>query len=30
VVEDVPDAPEWLAVRDRLNRATRGVHDDVD
>jgi L-threonylcarbamoyladenylate synthase len=30
VIEDVPDAPAWAAVRDRLGRATRGVHDDVD
>lgn len=30
LIEDVPDTPEWLAVRDRLTRATHGVHDDVD
>jgi L-threonylcarbamoyladenylate synthase len=30
VIEDVPDAPQWAAVRDRLGRATRGMHDDVD
>lgn len=30
VIEDVPDGSDWLAVRDRLIRATRRVDDDVD
>ena len=30
LIEDVPDTPEWLAVRDRLTRATQGLHDDLD
>jgi L-threonylcarbamoyladenylate synthase len=30
LVEAVPDGDEWLAVRDRLLRATRGVDDDRD
>ncbi|MDH5286116.1 MAG: L-threonylcarbamoyladenylate synthase [Betaproteobacteria bacterium] len=30
VIEDVPESPEWLAVRDRLARATHGVDDDRD
>jgi len=30
LVETVPDGDEWLAVRDRLLRATRGVDDDRD
>ena len=30
LVEDVPDTPEWTAVRDRLMRATHGLHDDLD
>jgi len=30
LIEDVPDTGEWLAVRDRLLRATHGVHDDLD
>ena len=30
LIEDVPDEPEWLAVRDRLARATHGVEDDRD
>jgi L-threonylcarbamoyladenylate synthase len=30
VVEAVPDGSEWLAVRDRLARATRGEDDDRD
>jgi L-threonylcarbamoyladenylate synthase len=30
LVETVPDGDDWLAVRDRLVRATRGVDDDRD
>lgn len=30
LIEDVPDEAEWLAVRDRLARATHGVDDDRD
>jgi L-threonylcarbamoyladenylate synthase len=30
VIEDVPQDPEWFAVRDRLARATHGVDDDRD
>ena len=30
LIEDVPDEPEWLAVRDRLTRATHGEDDDRD
>jgi L-threonylcarbamoyladenylate synthase len=30
LIEDVPDEPEWLAVRDRLTRATHGIDDDLD
>jgi L-threonylcarbamoyladenylate synthase len=30
LIEAPPDAPEWLAVRDRLARATHGVDDDRD
>jgi L-threonylcarbamoyladenylate synthase len=30
LIEDVPAEDEWLAVRDRLVRATRGVDDDRD
>ena len=30
LIEDVPDTPEWMAVRDRLTRATHGLHDDLD
>ena len=30
LIEEVPDTPEWLAVRDRLTRATHGLHDDLD
>jgi L-threonylcarbamoyladenylate synthase len=30
VIEDVPDDAAWLAVRDRLARATRGIDDDTD
>jgi len=30
LIEDVPDGPAWLAVRDRLARATHGVDDDRD
>jgi L-threonylcarbamoyladenylate synthase len=30
LVEAVPDGEAWLAVRDRLLRATRGVDDDRD
>lgn len=30
LIEDVPDEPAWLAVRDRLQRATHGVDDDRD
>ncbi len=30
LIEDVPDDPAWLAVRDRLTRATHGVDDDRD
>jgi L-threonylcarbamoyladenylate synthase len=30
LIEDVPDTGEWMAVRDRLLRATHGVHDDLD
>jgi L-threonylcarbamoyladenylate synthase len=30
LVEAVPDSDAWLAVRDRLLRATRGVDDDRD
>jgi L-threonylcarbamoyladenylate synthase len=30
VIEAVPDGSEWLAVRDRLSRATRGEDDDRD
>ena len=30
LIEDVPDEPAWLAVRDRLTRATHGVDDDRD
>jgi L-threonylcarbamoyladenylate synthase len=30
LIEDVPDTPEWMAVRDRLTRATHGLHDDID
>ena len=28
LIEAVPDAPEWLAIRDRLSRATHGDSDD--
>jgi L-threonylcarbamoyladenylate synthase len=30
LIEDVPDTPEWTAVRDRLERATHGTADDRD
>jgi len=30
LIEDVPDNAEWMAVRDRLSRATHGLHDDLD
>jgi L-threonylcarbamoyladenylate synthase len=30
LIENVPDGDEWLAVRDRLSRAARGVDDDRD
>ena len=30
LIEDVPDEPAWLAVRDRLARATHGEDDDRD
>jgi L-threonylcarbamoyladenylate synthase len=30
LIEDLPDEPAWLAVRDRLSRATHGVDDDRD
>ena len=30
LIEDVPDEPAWLAVRDRLTRATHGEDDDRD
>ena len=30
LIEDVPDEPAWLAVRDRLARATHGIDDDRD
>jgi L-threonylcarbamoyladenylate synthase len=30
VIEAVPEAPDWLAIRDRLARATRGDDDDRD
>ena len=30
LIEDVPDTAEWMAVRDRLLRATHGVQDDLD
>ena len=30
LIEDVPDTLEWMAVRDRLLRATHGVQDDRD
>jgi L-threonylcarbamoyladenylate synthase len=30
LIEEVPDDPDWLAVRDRLGRATHGVDDDRD
>ena len=30
LIESVPDSDEWLAVRDRLTRATRGEDDDRD
>jgi L-threonylcarbamoyladenylate synthase len=30
LIEDVPDTAEWMAVRDRLVRATQGLHDDLD
>jgi L-threonylcarbamoyladenylate synthase len=30
LIEDVPAGPAWLAVRDRLLRATHGVDDDRD
>jgi L-threonylcarbamoyladenylate synthase len=30
LIEAVPDDPEWLAVADRLTRATHGVDDDID
>jgi L-threonylcarbamoyladenylate synthase len=30
LVEAVPASPEWLAVRDRLARATQGEDDDRD
>ena len=30
LIERVPDGDAWLAVRDRLVRATRGVDDDRD
>ncbi len=30
LIEDVPDGPEWLAIRDRLARATHGEADDRD
>lgn len=30
LIEDLPDEPAWLAIRDRLLRATHGVDDDRD
>jgi L-threonylcarbamoyladenylate synthase len=30
LIEDVPQAVEWMAVRDRLLRATQGLDDDRD
>jgi L-threonylcarbamoyladenylate synthase len=30
LIEEPPDEPAWLAVRDRLARATHGVDDDRD
>jgi hypothetical protein len=30
LVESIPTTPEWLAVRDRLARATHGEDDDRD
>jgi hypothetical protein len=30
LIERVPDDDGWLAVRDRLERATRGMDDDRD
>jgi len=30
LIEDVPATAEWMAVRDRLGRATQGLHDDLD
>jgi L-threonylcarbamoyladenylate synthase len=30
LIEDVPQEPEWLAIRDRLVRATQGQEDDID
>lgn len=30
LIEDVPQTPEWLAIRDRLVRATQGQEDDID
>jgi L-threonylcarbamoyladenylate synthase len=30
LIEALPDEPDWLAVRDRLQRATQGVDDDRD
>jgi L-threonylcarbamoyladenylate synthase len=30
LIEAVPADPAWLAVRDRLTRATRGIDDDRD
>jgi L-threonylcarbamoyladenylate synthase len=30
LIEDVPDTSEWMAVRDRLTRATQGEDDDRD
>ena len=30
LIEAVPDDDDWLAVRDRLTRATRGEDDDRD
>jgi hypothetical protein len=30
LIEKVPDDDAWLAIRDRLSRAARGVDDDRD
>jgi len=30
LIEDVPQTPEWMAIRDRLVRATQGQEDDID